>query len=80
MYSEVFLLVTRKPANNPLVQARQSKGLRQSDVALAVGISRTGYTHIERGTKRPSLDVAMKLANFFNQPVETLFGEERDTQ
>lgn len=67
-------MVTRGgPADTPLAQARRTRRLRQEDVAKAVGIGRTFYTHIERGTKKPSLAVALRIARFFGSDVTTLF-------
>lgn len=74
-------MVTRGgPADTPMAKARRDRGLRQEDVATAIGIQRTSYTHIERGTKKPSLAVALRLAQFFSVDVSVLFGEERDTE
>jgi len=82
---EVFLVETRRrPPTSTLAQLRDSKGLTQKAVADAVGVQRVTYTQIELGTKRPSLDVALKLAQFFEVPVEQLFAEakhmERDAK
>lgn len=41
---------------------RISKGLTQEQVAILSDISRSHYTHIEQGTKKPSVDVAKRIA------------------
>lgn len=53
---------------------RLKRGLTQAHVAELVGLSRPAYTHIERGTKKPSLSVAMKLAQLYGVDVTQLFG------
>lgn len=45
-----------------LVEIRRKKGLKQEEVARIVGMSRAGYSNIETGKRRPSVDVARKIA------------------
>ena len=45
-----------------LEERRLKKGLSQEDVARAAGISRAAYTNIENGKRRPSPEVAQKIA------------------
>ncbi len=41
---------------------RANKGLTQEDIAKATGISRPAYCNIENGIRRPSSEVAQKIA------------------
>lgn len=41
---------------------RNQKKLTQEEVAKLSDISRSFYTHLENGTKTPSVDVAKKIA------------------
>lgn len=59
--------------NNQLKLLRTTKGLQQKDVAMAIGITTSYYGMIEVGSRKPSLIIALKLANFFNIPVEDIF-------
>lgn len=52
---------------------RQDKSLTQEQLAQAVGISRSFYTLIENGYRKPSLKVAIKLAQELDCQVEELF-------
>lgn len=56
-----------------LFKARKDAGLTQEDVARAVGIDRTAYNRIERGLRKPPVDVALKLAAVVHRQVEDLF-------
>lgn len=47
---------------NWLKEIRDSKGLTQEQVAILSDISRSHYTHIEKGTKTPSVEVAKRIA------------------
>lgn len=59
--------------SNALKQARLAAGLTQAALAARVGLSRSAYVNIERGRKRPSLEVAIRLATALGRPVEELF-------
>ncbi|HLR11651.1 MAG TPA: helix-turn-helix transcriptional regulator [Sporosarcina sp.] len=46
-----------------LKERRQKANFTQDEIASLTGISRSYYTHIEQGTKTPSVPVAKKLAD-----------------
>lgn len=46
-----------------LQQERVKVNKTQEDVAIAAGIKRPYYTQIESGVRRPSVEVAQKIAN-----------------
>jgi len=48
----------------------KNMGVKFKDLALVSGISYTYTVQILSGKKRPSLEVAQKLANAFNKLVE----------
>lgn len=58
---------------NQLKLLRKTKGLQQKDVARAIGVTTSYYGMIEVGSRKPSLIIALKLAKFFNIPVEDIF-------
>lgn len=47
--------------------------MTQQDLAVAVGVSRQTINAIETGKYQPSLEVALKIARTFQQPVESIF-------
>lgn len=61
-----------------LYRARIEKGLTQAEVAKLVGINRASYTHIERGTRNPSMHVARAIARVLNRTVDELFADGGD--
>lgn len=63
-----------------LRQLRRDRGLSQSQVAEAVGISPAYFADIERGVRRSSGDVALRISRFFDVPLERFFDEELDTE
>ena len=58
---------------NNIKEHRKEMGLRQEDVALAVDVTRQTINAIENNKYSPTLELAMKLARFFNVKVEELF-------
>lgn len=55
-----------------LRRARSGKSLTRPQVAERIGISVHTIREIERGRRQPSLNVAMKLAGVYQQPLEAL--------
>ena len=47
--------------------------MSQSDLAEAVGVTRQTINSIERGRYDPSLELAFRLARFFEVRIEDLF-------
>ncbi len=45
----------------------------QQILADALGVSRQTIIAIESGRYAPSLDLALRIAKYFKQPVETIF-------
>lgn len=52
--------------------------ITQQELANAVGVTRLTIHSIERGKFNPSVMLALKIANFFNKPVESVFYLDKD--
>ena len=52
---------------------RERAGLSQGDLATAVGVSRQTINAVERDRYNPSLELAFKLAAYFDCRIEELF-------
>lgn len=48
----------------------------QEDIALILGIHRAHYSHIEKGTRTPSVDLAKKIGNELNFDWTLFFNNE----
>lgn len=55
---------------------RLQKKLTHEDVAIKSDISRSFYTHVENGTKTPSVEVAKKIAKTLNFDWTLFFNNE----
>lgn len=57
-----------------LKELRIEKGLRQVDVANAVGVTLRAICNYEAGTREPSLEMLVKLCRFFETDPNYLLG------
>jgi len=58
---------------NELRDRRENEGLSQADLAAAVGVTRQTINAIERDRYDPSIELAFKLARYFDCHIEDLF-------
>lgn len=59
--------------DNKVLEYRIQKGLKRYELARLVGISGTHLYYIEKGIKKPSVDIAIKIAKVLGTTVEKLF-------
>ncbi len=58
---------------NTIRVLRAVKGLTQEELAQALGVSRQTINAIEKGKYNPSLDLAFKMASYFETSIEDIF-------
>jgi DNA-binding XRE family transcriptional regulator len=58
---------------NRLLVLRAERGLSRQDLADAVSVNFQTIGYLERGDYHPSLELAFKLSEFFNLPIEAIF-------
>lgn len=58
---------------NIIKQLRKDAGMRQEDLAEALGVTRQTIIAIENDKYNPSLDLAMRLARILKTSVESIF-------
>lgn len=61
---------------NCIKQLRKEAGLRQEDMANALGVSRQTIIAIENNKYNPTLELAMKIAKLLQRSVEEIFFPE----
>ena len=64
---------TEPVLHNRLAVLRMEKGLSRQDLAQALDVNYQTIGYLERGEYNPSLDLAMRAAEFFGVPVEAIF-------
>jgi len=63
---------------NRLEEIRKDKGIRQGELAKAMGVSRQTISSLENGRYSPSIQLAFKLAHYFDKTIEEIFIYEDD--
>ena len=58
---------------NRLEELRKEKGIKQEELAEAMGVSRQTIGSLENGRYNPSLILAFKLAQYFGLFIEEIF-------
>lgn len=58
---------------NRIALFRADHGISRRALADAVGVNPQTIGYLERGDYKPSLELAMKIALYFDAPVEALF-------
>ncbi|EAF6593282.1 helix-turn-helix transcriptional regulator [Listeria monocytogenes] len=61
---------------NILKIIREKKGITQNELAHSLDVSRQTIHAIEKGKYNPSLELSLKIAKFFDLPVEEIFNLE----
>ena len=56
---------------------RDSKGMKDSDVAKATGITKSTFSDWKSGRSVPKADKLLSLAKYFDVPVEYFLEEEK---
>ena len=63
---------------NRLEALRREKGIRQEDLAAALGVSRQTVISLEKGKYNPSLALALKIGRYFAMPIEEIFDDSQE--
>ena len=59
--------------HNRLAVLRAERGLSRQELADAVGVNYQTVGYLERGEYNPSLELALRVAEYFALPVEAIF-------
>ena len=63
---------------NRIEQIRKERGIRQEEFAKALGVSRQTISSLENGRYNPSIQLAFKIARYFETTIEDIFIYEED--
>ncbi|PTM58395.1 putative transcriptional regulator [Desmospora activa DSM 45169] len=58
---------------NRIRELRKAQGVTQEQLALGLQVTRQTIIAIEGNRYNPSLELALKIANYFGLPVEQIF-------
>ena len=60
--------------SDTLLMLRKKSGLSQKQLADAIGVSQASVNYWEKGERTPSIDMAQKIAKYFNIQISELIG------
>ena len=63
---------------NRLEELRKHRGINQEDLANDLEVSRQTLGSLENGRYNPSIQLAFKIARYFNMSIEEIFIYEED--
>jgi DNA-binding XRE family transcriptional regulator len=62
--------------HNRLAVLRAERGLSRQELADGLGVNYQTIGYLERGEYNPSLELALRAAEFFGLPVEAIFSRQ----
>lgn len=65
---------------NRLTELRKQRGITQEDLADALEVSRQTIGSLENGRYNPSIQLAFRIARYFNLNIEDIFIYEEEIE
>ena len=65
---------------NRLEELRRARGVRQDELADALGVSRQTIGSLENGRDNPSILLAFRIARYFGMQIEDIFIYEEESK
>ena len=63
---------------NKIEEIRKERGIRQDELAKVLSVSRQTISSLENGRYNPSIQLAFKIARYFDMTIEEVFVYEED--
>ena len=63
---------------NRLEELRKERGIKQEQLASLLEVSRQTISSLEKGRYNPSIQLAFKIARYFEMSIEDIFIYEED--
>ena len=63
---------------NRLEELRKERGIKQEQLASVLEVSRQTISSLEKGRYNPSIQLAFKIARYFEMSIEDIFIYEED--
>ncbi len=64
---------------NHLEKLRKERGIKQEELADSLEVSRQTISSLEKGRYNPSIQLAFKIAHYFDMTIEEIFIYEEDS-
>ncbi|MBT2216351.1 helix-turn-helix domain-containing protein [Virgibacillus dakarensis] len=66
------------PVRNNIRKIRKTKGITQLKMAEDLQVTRQTFTAIENNKYNPSLELALKIVDYFDVPIDDVFILEKE--
>jgi putative transcriptional regulator len=73
-----FYILGGDGVRNKIEELRRARGVRQEELARAMGVSRQTISSLENGRYNPSIMLAHKIARYFGMTIEEVFVFEEE--
>ena len=73
MYVKLTLRLRGINVKNRIEEIRTERGIRQEELARAMGVSRQTISSLENGRYNPSIMLAHNIARYFGMVIEEVF-------
>ena len=73
MYVKLTLRLRGINVKNRIEEIRTERGIRQEELARAMGVSRQTISSLENGRYNPSIMLAHNIARYFGMTIEEVF-------
>ena len=57
-----------------LKELREERGMKQAQIAIILGVKQNTYSNWENGTRNPSLEMLVKIADYYKTSTDYLLG------
>ena len=77
-YNILYYIIYMKSRKiyNRIALLREERGISRKELAEIIGVNFQTVGYLERGEYNPSLDLAFKISEYFDLPVEFIFSTE----
>lgn len=63
-----------------LKELREERGMKQAQIAIILGVKQNTYSNWENGTRNPSLEMLVKIADYYKTSTDYLLGRYKETK
>ena len=63
-----------------LKELREERGMKQAQIAIILGVKQNTYSNWENGTRNPSLEMLVKIADYYKTSTDYLLGRYKENE
>ena len=63
-----------------LKELREERGMKQAQIAIILGVKQNTYSNWENGTRNPSLEMLVKIADYYKTSTDYLLGRSKEKE